>query len=1044
MSGFWFNGRHSTEFNILVLRVKRSIHAPVRPRLITVPGKAGAYNFGNPEIEYTTHEVSIAITGGSNENYHKLKRQIAGWLFSNVEKELIFDDESGKSYLAMFVDSGELDRLGSYGEATLSFVSSDPFASGKKRKQRIAVPDVVFNRKGIRYRDEGTEVTENYPVFMPGKFKESVLIEEGTENLLPSASEPKVEELTVIKGEDYSLSTIGGSAKIEHMKVEEIKENMLEKEGEDYSRTDASNIDFSGSYTDADTENDRLVLAKEGVDHGFLATTVKTNNPEWDYKSDLSDYVSDEWITTDGDASRIFQRQGYVEIDLSTEVAASSTGIMGIGTFNFPVSFDFYAATTGSCWVYASDGKNRHRFELPDTGGVWRWFRCIVGGIGEGDVSLFVDGNPVAISNDATATSVGLRISLYVQQGYKGNLKVGAFYVCRLGLGAPPPNHEYVTVVETEVPIENLVRVGSSKISWVEERMSIDDSDYASIEVQWKKEENVIPYTAASNGGEMPNINKGEDIPAVTSYKLLYTLKTKDSGNAVSIKDLKVEISSAYKTAGSYVSPLFDMPSVGKASEIIVSWEGNPTNVELSINGGAYSPITNGTPIKENDQSTELLTLQYRVYFVTDDIAITPTLESITVDVRSGYHKEKIVNIEPTDVSNIGEVLDSIVEWTDFVPPSTNVVIETSMDGTTWTAVEKGSSFLPPGYDLNGKTLYFRYVLSTSDTKYTPILSELTWRIAQSETVKIRPATATMILTPSAVSRWQLEKNQYPTGWHVYGTARYGESAYIPQKLNTVEGTVELWAYESGALKLRHLFDSLGPSRFALWRDHDLYYLRINGSNVTSQLAPSQGWRYISVRWKETDVAFFIDGEKKWEGILDKAFSFSGDKLYIGCNADGFAQWNGLIDDIRISDIARTDNEIVSNYNSGLPSPNDENTVFKAGFDGSLKPTVDTEIQVEGTAPTPAVFEVRFTQPTNGLRISNGEKYVLIITPFKEGDLLEIDCVKQVVKKNGVPSLAMPFLSLASDFFDLIPGGSVIVEPNGVATVDAVFTEKWR
>ena len=38
----------------------------------------------------------------------------------------------------------------------------------------------------------------------------------------------------------------------------------------------------------------------------------------------------------------------------------------------------------------------------------------------------------------------------------------------------------------------------------------------------------------------------------------------------------------------------------------------------------------------------------------------------------------------------------------------------------------------------------------------------------------------------------------------------------------------------------------------------------------------------------------------------------------------------------------------------------------------------------------------------------------------------------------------MPFLYIESDFFDLIPGGTVFVEPEGAAKVDATFTERWR
>jgi len=59
-------------------------------------------------------------------------------------------------------------------------------------------------------------------------------------------------------------------------------------------------------------------------------------------------------------------------------------------------------------------------------------------------------------------------------------------------------------------------------------------------------------------------------------------------------------------------------------------------------------------------------------------------------------------------------------------------------------------------------------------------------------------------------------------------------------------------------------------------------------------------------------------------------------KILLGSNIYGNQTLNGLIDDLRISSIARTDEEISDAYNSGASLPWDEYTTYKLEFDGNL------------------------------------------------------------------------------------------------------------
>ena len=79
--GFTYDGRHSSEFNLTVTSVKRKLHAPVKPRLVSVPQKPGAYNYGKPEIGHLVFEVSVLFTAQDNKSFHDLRRDIIAWLY---------------------------------------------------------------------------------------------------------------------------------------------------------------------------------------------------------------------------------------------------------------------------------------------------------------------------------------------------------------------------------------------------------------------------------------------------------------------------------------------------------------------------------------------------------------------------------------------------------------------------------------------------------------------------------------------------------------------------------------------------------------------------------------------------------------------------------------------------------------------------------------------------------------------------------------------------------------------------------------------------
>src|SRR5690606_17231088 len=199
---FKFDGKHASEYFDKVLLVKRDMAAPSSSFLQELRDKTGAYFCG---VQTGIYEVEFEafIQGNDRQDRWKRIRKANAWLKPGELKRLEFDDEPDLYYEAVCVDNLELDEILEYGFGTIKFIAPDPYAFGETQKQRIGSPTVVFSRPSVRYRENGTAVTENYPMYKDGKFGQAVFIEEGTTNLLTTAASPSQEEVSVDVGVDY-------------------------------------------------------------------------------------------------------------------------------------------------------------------------------------------------------------------------------------------------------------------------------------------------------------------------------------------------------------------------------------------------------------------------------------------------------------------------------------------------------------------------------------------------------------------------------------------------------------------------------------------------------------------------------------------------------------------------------------------------------------------------------------------------------------------------------------------------------------------------
>lgn len=197
----------------------------------------------------------------------------------------------------------------------------------------------------------------------------------------------------------------------------------------------------------------------------------------------------------------------------------------------------------------------------------------------------------------------------------------------------------------------------------------------------------------------------------------------------------------------------------------------------------------------------------------------------------------------------------------------------------------------------------------------------------------------------------QLEAKPYNTSF-IDGT-RAAETLTIPTAgvLNPQEGTVECWVYVNDLIKNtatnRYIFahtTSIGspyPNCLRLYHSINNQWV-LNSSNGAGQasnlVVPDTlpvGWHHFTVRWSSSELALFIDGVKVDYIVNSYLPEALANNIYFGRWVDGtYGFINSLIDDLRISNIARSDEEILAAYESNQPLPVDQYTTLKLGFDG--------------------------------------------------------------------------------------------------------------
>jgi hypothetical protein len=200
--------------------------------------------------------------------------------------------------------------------------------------------------------------------------------------------------------------------------------------------------------------------------------------------------------------------------------------------------------------------------------------------------------------------------------------------------------------------------------------------------------------------------------------------------------------------------------------------------------------------------------------------------------------------------------------------------------------------------------------------------------------------------------------------------------------------TVELWLKPSSySTTIWTKFINTGPtttrgiSGGQTSRTSDRWYLGLSWDSGaksfnTGDIISGYGWNHIVVTWNGTYCFAYVNGVKTREGAFSGTADWVGRPLYIGSNYYGGELFNGTIDEVRVSGVARSASWIQASYNN----QKDPATFYTVGSEESQSSTA-----VTFEYPQNGATEI-YTNPALSARIinPNGQNMTII---FKEKSL---------------------------------------------------------
>ncbi|KOS25487.1 phage tail protein [Bacillus anthracis] len=328
---------------------KRPTWAPLKRNFLSVPRYPGA-RLLNTQTEMRVLSIPVGIIAPDGADIKIIKEEIANWLITDQPKELIFDTEPNRTYLAVVDENFNPDEFVTLGIGTIKFICPIPYKLGKIKTHKFTQKwstetTSYFTNKGSVEAPALIEMTVKKPsTFLDvwfGKYPQK-------RNYFRIGYPLTVEETTVQERErviwDEMATPIGWTPVTGQ--VEEMK--------------------GTGSFKSRDGY--ALYCEEYGKDKGFYGAIAKKNIPG----GPLQDFEMEAWMTL---KSKNIDEMGRVEVLLLDEAsnvvarinmndlyatAEITKAHMKIGNSGTPNSFRKLVDTSG----YYSNTFNQFRGRL--------------------------------------------------------------------------------------------------------------------------------------------------------------------------------------------------------------------------------------------------------------------------------------------------------------------------------------------------------------------------------------------------------------------------------------------------------------------------------------------------------------------------------------------------------------------------------------------------------------------------------------------------------------------------------------------------------
>lgn len=534
---FHFNGRSSAEFPIIVESREGSLLPSTSLKTLDVPGKPGAYFVGRDQ-GVRVEKIQIAARVRGNRALEELREQLAIWLDTSGPVPFFYDYRPERIYQAALSGETDITKI-IFGKVELTFVMPDPFAeSNQERSKGITSPPVIFDRQSTAYLPSGDQpIFPNEPRYLPGKFGQGILIEEGTTNLLSTPENPTQEEVNAKQGETHTLSHDMGSVEVAHVREEDlttgelhnvsIKDGklVLDRYGEDLAE-DLPGWSGSHNQTRYDPDRDMVILdieseedteltisqkeeeweggQNDGVAVGKDGNIIISDFPQWDYIDPMTDFKGTGWdprINPDKvkQTAKTAQMISYIGEGTSVALVKEMPGEKSIRTVEFlyrliPPSGSGYDDTeevrTRFMWIFDQKAPGSSNFvafrpfifQASNLSGVYpgyAWIRMVVTQIPTasepGNIDVYVNGE-YDRSLPASSSNLTPRFQFILEDEDQGHFNLSTFKFSRKVLTPTQPSFQFPHEAYRISPYYDLSDLGTYRESTVTQLWERNDS----------------------------------------------------------------------------------------------------------------------------------------------------------------------------------------------------------------------------------------------------------------------------------------------------------------------------------------------------------------------------------------------------------------------------------------------------------------------------------------------------------------------------------------------------------------------------------------